>query len=230
MELNVEIVNGTLDISTDHYPIIIKLPLIEHEVNNKIATIRKINKINMVNFKAELQEIVENIDFSSDSNFSSNCIDFKLFSGKLLDKHAPLITRNVPKQLKPQWIDVGFMKSRSKRRKLEKIWRKNKTDENRKNNVEQRNLCSQLSFPKQQTYYSKLVDASSDNQKSLFKIVDELLDKKSKQILPTHTDPLKLANEFNEYYVEKIDKLQETIPSIKENNVIITTEKFEGDV
>ena len=30
MELNVEIVNGTLDISTDHYPIIIKLPQIEH--------------------------------------------------------------------------------------------------------------------------------------------------------------------------------------------------------
>ena len=52
--------------------------------------------------------------------------------------------------------------------------------------------------------YAKLVDASSDYQKSLIKIVDKLLDKKSKNIIPTHTDPLKLANEFNDYYFKKI--------------------------
>ena len=41
---------------------------------------------------------------------------------------------------------------------------------------------------------------------------------------------MKLANEFNDYYIEKINTLREAILSIKVNKVIIATEKFVGDV
>ncbi|MCH2405859.1 MAG: hypothetical protein MK200_06665, partial [Nitrosopumilus sp.] len=190
---------------------------------------RKIKNIN-INFRTELQEIVENIDYTS-SEFSMNYNNFKSLSGTLLDNHAPPLTiRKNSNHIKPQWMDGEFMKSRSKRRKLEKIWRKNKTDENRKNYIEQRNVCANLSTAKQQSYYSKLVEASSNNQKSLFKIVDELLDKKKEKILPTHTDALKLANQFNDYYVEKIDKIRETIPPEDDNNVKLVTKNFDGEL
>ena len=107
------------------------------------------------------------------------------------------------------------------------MWRKSKTAENRTKYVNQRNLCAELSITKQESYYSKLVEASSNNQKSLFKVVDELLNKKNEKILPAHTDPLKLANEFNDYYIEKIDKLRETIPLITANT--FETENFDGE-
>ena len=55
MELNVEVMNGISDISTDRYPIIIKLPQIEYEVNIDTITVRRLKNINMVNFKYELQ-------------------------------------------------------------------------------------------------------------------------------------------------------------------------------
>ena len=35
-----------------------------------------------------------------------------------------------------------------------------------------------------------------------------MLDKKDERMLPTHTDPAQLANEFNYFYVDKIEKLK----------------------
>ena len=92
--------------------------------------------------------------------------------------------------------------------------------------MKQRNLCADLSVKKQGEHYSQLVDSSSGNQRSLFKVVEEVLDKKDDRILPTHTDPLVLANEFNEYYIEKIDKLRESIPPAVETEP--TNSTFKG--
>ena len=63
-------------------------------------------------------------------------------------------------------------------------------------------------------HYSKLVEDSSNSQKSLFKLANELLDKKSKKVLPVHDDPKKLANDFNKYFVDKVKKIRESIPAV----------------
>ena len=94
--------------------------------------------------------------------------------------------------------------------------------------VEQRNICAQLSLVKQQTFYGNVINSSSNKQKSLFDVVDKLLDKKDARVLPTHTDPVELANDFNRYYIEKIDKLRESIPK-SEKNEIPRASTFEGD-
>lgn len=145
-----------------------------------------------------------------------------------MDKHAPLITRNISYKHNVPWIDTEFRNNRTKCRKLEKKWRKNKTDENRINYVNQRKLCAEMSIMKQRVYYSKIVEASCNNQKSLFKVVDNLLDKNKVRTLPEHTDPLQLANDFNEYYIEKVNNLRKSIPSDCENKEI-PTEVFEGE-
>jgi DNA-directed RNA polymerase subunit F len=85
-------------------------------------------------------------------------------------------------------------------------------EEDHQRYVEQRNLCAKLSIQTQESHYSELINSAENKQKSLFKVVDKLLDKKDERILPAHTDPVDLANKFNKYYVEKIDKLRESIP------------------
>ena len=226
IDLQHEVINDTFNIRTDHYPYIVKLPSITYQETTETITFRKIKNIDMLNFKSEFQNIIDNFDFS-EGDFSSSYKEFKTSSEKLLNKHAPITTRKVNKQPKLKWIDEEYTISKAKRRKLERVWRKSKTTENRTNYANQRNLCAELSITKQESYYSKLVEASSNNQKSLFKVVDKLLNKKNEKILPAHTDPLKLANEFNDYYIEKIDKLRETIPLITANT--FETEKFEGE-
>ena len=71
---------------------------------------------------------------------------------------------------------------------------------------------------KQETYYSKLIDSASNKQKQLFQVVEKILDKKDERVLPTHTDPVQLANEFNHFYVDKIEKLRKSIPQTKDPN------------
>ena len=61
----------------------------------------------------------------------------------------------------------------------------------------------------------------------LFKVANELLDKKQEQVLPIHSDAKELADEFNKYYIDKIKKIRESIPT----NAIVPEcckRKFEG--
>ena len=69
-----------------------------------------------------------------------------------------------------------------------------------------------MSLSKQTIYYSKMVEDSKNCQRSLFKIVNELLDKKNREnILLSHTDPKQLADDFNSYYIQKVMKILQSI-------------------
>ena len=109
-------------------------------------------------------------------------------------------------------MDEEYKQARSERRKLERIWKRNKSEENRQRYVEQRNLCAQLAISKQECHFSKVIDSAENKQKSLFKVVDKLLDRRDERILPVHADPVALANNFNKYYIDKIYKLRDSIP------------------
>ena len=135
--------------------------------------------------------------------------------------------QNIRSKKHTPWIDAEFKLNRTLRRKYERTWRKNKTDANRKKYVDQRKHCADMSTTKQQAYYSTLVDASSNKQQSLFRMVDKLLDKKEERTLPAHTDTLQLATEFNEYYIDKVQKLRKSIP-LNSGNDEFKNKAFEG--
>ena len=107
-------------------------------------------------------------------------------------------------------MDEEHKKARSERRKLERIWKKTKSEEHYKWYVEQRTLCVQLAIFKQESYFSKVIDSAENKQKSLAKVADKLLDKRDDRILTLHTDTVALANNFNKYYIDKIDKLRDS--------------------
>ena len=113
-------------------------------------------------------------------------------------------------------MDAEFRKNRAKRRKLEKTWKRNRTEENLKDYLEQKRICTQLALSKQTQHYSRLIEGASNSQQSLFKVANELLDKNSKKVLPTHNDPKTLANEFNNFFVEKVRLIRESIPEVND--------------
>jgi hypothetical protein len=55
---------------------------------------------------------------------------------------------------------------------------------------------------------SPLVKNASKCQKTLFKVANELLDKNNERVFPQHTDSKQLANDFNHFYVDKIQKIR----------------------
>ena len=190
-------------------------------------TVRKTKDVDLGVYRDELAQVIENV-IADEGNFESSYDAYRSATFELLNKHSPMTTINVSKQHKPKWIDEEYKEERARRRKMEKKWKRTKNEEDHKLYVNQRKMCAQLSTQKQEAYYSKQVDGSSNNQKSLFKIVEQALDKKDDRVLPTHEDPVVLANEFNNYYIDKIDKLRKSIPPVSDESVM-AMDMFVGD-
>ena len=135
-----------------------------------------------------------------------------------MDKHAPVVFRR-QQTGKPAWIDQEYRKNRAMRRKAERMWKKHRTEEHKNNYIKQKQVCTEMAISKQKSYYSEMIQGSVNNQKSLFKIANELLDKSSQRVLPAHSDPKQLANEFNNYYIDKVKKIRETIPEVTSSHI-----------
>ena len=215
----------TFGISTDHLPCIVTIPCERKEEQEITRMIRKIKNMDLETFKQNLDEIVNNV-ITSDDNFERTYEKFKQETENLLNKHCPLEPQKVKRSKGPEWMDEEYKIARAARRKLDRIWKKTKSEEDHQRYIDQRTLCAQLAISKQERHFSKVIDSAENKQKSLFKVVDKLLDKKDERILPVHTDPVALADNFNKYYIDKIDKLRESIPA--SSDFQLKRPKFDG--
>eukprot|EP00794_Sanderia_malayensis_P001250 gene1250-1382_t len=57
-------------------------------------------------------------------------------------------------------------------------------------------------------FYSNLVMENSHSTKGLFKVLNNMLNKKTESPLPKHDSALQLANEFVDLFVGKVEKIQ----------------------
>ena len=170
----------------------------------------------MKSFNKDLQDAYEPISNAVDVKFSKMFAQYDELSRAVMDKHAPVVSRK-RKTCEASWIDQEYKKQRALRRKYERVWKRRRTEENKNNYINQKNLCIEMSLSKQTNYYTKVVDGAKNCQKSLFKIANELLDKNSEKVLPSHSDPKQLANDFNNYYVEKVNTIRKSIPEVSNN-------------
>ena len=92
--------------------------------------------------------------------------------------------------------------------------------------MQQRDLCIAMSVEKRTTYYRSMVGNPKGDQKSLFKMVNNILGRNKLRCLPTHSDSRILANEFNNFFKNKIQKLIENIPN---DSIIRNIDPFEGE-
>ena len=212
---------------SDHCPIVVELPSVEQEPHEEYVSYRKFDETNVEKFRLEMKKVYE-AEIDEGNNFEANYNLYRSASEKVLDDVFPVITKKGIQKRKVEWMDEEFRLNRARRRKLEKQWRNNKTENNRKEFVEQRKLCAHMSVQKQEAYYSKVVTDAGNDQKTLFKVVNKLLDKQRTRVLPDHTDAKQLADEFNDYYVQKIKKIRDTIPGDSEG-MSLPTRLFEGE-
>ena len=187
---------------------------------------RKTKYADVEKFRNEMK-LALNGTFSEERNFENNYLKYRTTAEKILDEHFPIVTKTIVHKENVKWMDGEFRKSRALRRKLEKQWRRDKTEEKRIRYIQQRNLCAKMSVEKQEDFYAKVVEEAGNDQKTLFKVVNTLLDKQNVKVLPEHTDPSKLADEFNEYYIQKIKKLRDSIP-LNSTGMEPQRIKFEG--
>ena len=147
---------------------------------------------------------------------------------KLLDKHAPLrkLTKKEVKRKHNPWITKGLIKSISKKRtlfvKIKKLKCKNKScDETFKLYKYYNNTINKLKKKCKRDYYQNYFNNNLSNSKKIWAGINKLLHKGRKKqgtiFLEENgliSDPLQVANKFNNYYLNVADKLCDKIPKI----------------
>ena len=212
--INCEVLPDTMGLTTDHLPIIMNIPAPTNQNKSQSMTFRNIKNIDIESIREDLETSYGNMDMRH-SHFKNMYLEYHKASQAVVDKHCPEQTRK-KRSGEAAWIDKEYRNNRTKRRRLERKWKKNRSEENRINYINQKKVCSDLAMTKQTHYYSKLVEDSSNSQQTLFKMANELMDKKNEKVLPTHDDSKQLADKFNNFFIEKVNKIRKSIPEIKD--------------
>lgn len=190
---------------SDHSLVTFKVPGKHGKSNKKTISYRKLHDIN-------LSELEKDIAASSFVNIPGEGVEelatqFENLSN-ILNKHAPLVEKEVVDRSGAPWYNDECKQKKTKKRKAERNYRKNKTaitldilDQEVK---EYKQSCHKAKI---QFYKNKVQDCQG-NQKELFRIVGTLLDKENETRLPSYTNTSELANNFALFFKNKIEKIR----------------------
>ena len=155
-------------------------------------------------FKNDLKESLNSLPPTTDllvkiSNYNNALTD-------VVDKHAPLMTKTIKVVPTAPWFDTDYANLRKRRRKAEKKYRKSGLNSDKKVYLSLHKEAIDTAFNKKKTLVSrKLKEGSS---KTLYAVVNELIDNKKEIVLPQSASDVELANEFQKFFKEKIEKIR----------------------
>ena len=202
----------------DHFPITF---FAEHDFNtSKIEytnrTVRNINAIDINSLNEKCESLLQ--DYFTDNvhlnNFENAVNVFNMCLDKVLDKFAPPTVKRYqrnPKHLPLKWMDEEYRAARNIRRRFERAYRAQPNVENKSLFLNQVNLCASMAKQKMASGISSMI---KEREKSgdLFEVLNSLLDNENEHVIPEGDNFSKLANDFNSYYISKIENIRAAIP------------------
>ena len=172
---------------------------------------RKFRSINTDDFQ---HDIVNSALYSSPKTVLAELSDqYDSVLSSILDKHAPLQTKTVIQRPAAPWYSEEIATEKTQRRKLERRWRHSGLLTDRQAYVTQCLLLKNLIFTTKMDYYSSLIDDAGSDSKALFRNINRLLHRKPDKLYPSCTSASDLANNFANFFTEKIATIKEQLVS-----------------
>ena len=167
--------------------------------------VRRFRSINLTNFASDI--LSSPLFTSSVTTLESYILLFNKTLVEALDKHAPLKTVTCPSRTRKPFITPAILTEKSKRSKLETVYRRCRTPDTLKNFKIQSRYVAKLVTVAKRDYYRNLVSQCSKQPKKLWSTLDSLLSRNSTPALPNSISPSTLANSFLQFFDQKISKL-----------------------
>ena len=154
----------------------------------------------------------------------------------LLDKHAPITTKTFTVRPDNSWHTPEIDVARRKARSVEKKWRRRRKAFESETELDTRNWLSRLIdmdskllrinrdhltrliHDAKVTHLRGEISTCGSDQKALFRVVDKHLFPKQDRKLPQHDSPQQLADEFSNYFQEKITNLRASLESSQQES------------
>ena len=211
-----EIISGTPVndyMLSDHSTVLCNILVKKPPPVTRQVTYRKIKGIDISAFKDDIKNSA--LYTSPEHNVAHLTVQYHQVLSEMLNRHAPEKTCTVPVRPLQPWFDDSVKSEKQKRRQLERKWRTSvinnpsMSPEYEQKYKEQKNHVNTLIMDFKITHYSNQIDDCGKDQKALFRITkNSLLHQSAETPLPI-TDSLQdLANEFNDFYVEKIANIR----------------------
>ena len=208
-------VDGGNTLHSDHFPVYCDLDLSFEKKYMKVIEYRKLKDLEGSDFPFEFRCLL------------NQCIlikgDFKksvsqLFQGsqQLLDEYVPIIKKTIPTVNEAPWFDAEYRQLRKLRRRAERV-----KSRNIDNKIHYKDLClecTQLANTKKKEYFSNLIKKAQGNSKTLYALVNKELDRGQATTLPDCADVSQLADSFNHFFEDKIEKIRDEMHSNKQQH------------
>ena len=134
---------------------------------------------------------------------------------ELVDRYAPEQTRLVT--VRPRhvpWITDNIKVSQTERRRLERRWRSLKLTMHHQMFTHQQDVVSVMCKEAKREYYQRRITDCGSDQRKLYHLMDDLLQRKGHCSLPTHNSSKDLADRFCAFFTSKIDGLREKLITV----------------
>ena len=202
---------------SDHFPLFFDVPIcpnVQRHTKKEIVY-RDLGAIDVPAFSNSICNAL-NTAFENNLNYSTfdeSLNTYERIVSTELNSIAPERTKSVPSLSTPRWIDGEYRLARTTRRRLERKWKKSHLNSDKKAYIEQRDKCIELSKDKRILYFNEIIKSNKGNMQALFRIANSIFDKNcSSHSLPQHNDAKNLADQFNTFYYEKVNKIRKQIP------------------
>ena len=192
-------------VKSDHFSVLFDLSSSRPGLPRETREYRCWRKVDLDAFQADLQTAFSDFDAC---NLSTAIDSYNSFITSIADKHAPLKKRQVTIHPDAEWYNDELKVEKQKRRKLERQARRTKLRVHWELHDQQRDHYNLLLERAQTKFYQETIrDAPSS--KDQWRTLNRLLGKSGATPLPTHDSPQKLCNDFNGFFVEKIEKIRD---------------------
>lgn len=166
---------------------------------------RATNSINIADFSYDV--LTSCLYTSPATTLIAYVAQFTTTLSSLLDKHAPLKTTSCLARPHKPFITPEIKTEKSKRSKLETIYRNDRTPLNEKNFKDQSKIVTKLITKSRRTYFRNLITTCSQQPRKLWSALDGLLSRKPPPTLPNSISAPTLASAFLQFFDNKITNL-----------------------
>ncbi|XP_050400117.2 RNA-directed DNA polymerase from mobile element jockey [Patella vulgata] len=206
---------------SDHYYITAILKLSRPQNLKKEIICRNIKAIDWSTFRVDISNSKLLLDPMSDVNVQVNLYNNTLSA--LLDKHAPATNKTVTVRNSAPWYNNEVKQSKCLRHRAERKFRKTHLEIHRQIYCKAKSDHLKIISKSKQKYCRTYIQNCKNDPGKVHRFLKSLLGKKPDRKLPSSDNNKSLADSFNDFFINKIEKIRSGLNSSTDSENTQTT-------
>ena len=177
-------------------------------VQTKTISYRSVKKLDSQKFSDDI--LISLSSLPNTNNLKDTIDNYNSAMQNIVDIHAPHQTKTIKLVPHAPWFDAEYANLRRVRRKAERKFRRSGHEGDKVAYVLLQKQTTALSVSKKKSYITDKLQ-SNTSSKEVYNVVNQLLDNQKEVLLPSSNSNVELANEFCNFFSNKVAKIRESI-------------------